>query len=1039
MIQKLLPQPNLHPTLLSFRFCSMNSGLVNIIRPHLQNYSPTHFTCETVLNNHFTDEDMKCIFKKQGFRPEFYWHNNFVKEVIRLVPEMSYDLNDALWAAGNKDVPLQHDLGYRLITISAAITSSDQPHPVSIPRVIADDAEFFTALEGFLTGPSWHDHYPVLLRGIKKETEHMTPARGALWHGKCLLLAYKQLIRCSQSGLTDYLIFFLAYVEEHNLESLPPYTLRKIFKRTRELGLIHSDNEALRKKFMKISVYMSDSLAVLDDLSQHVQRWRYDVKALQRQYRTSLERPDKVMNEESLLNWWGAYEILADAILFNPIIQPPIIYRDSSGEREIGTVEALLEVLKSILIELRGPLVYTESCTEFTENYRHLDHCKAFARTICANLFHVGDLGFSFSHAALDKFYSVDSPGTLQQCVKDELKKIELLAIPIFVFKRYAKAPSPAREHDITLSTVGNDSSLNLGHFAILVIILGLSLNFLSFCASLMDLSSNSIFYELSYTEIMKWFNSYDLNCEMSINYLFRLLVTSNGWLKHFYDSQEIGPKRAQEMVRKFLPRPDLHPVLLSFRLCSHNAELVESLRPNLHLYRPTTLGYLPDRQRYFTDEDMRCILRNQGFRPEFYYCTDSVKEVIRLIPEMAYDLNDALWATGNKDVALHYDLGCKLTTVSTVIASLGQSHPVTIRGVIVDDAEFFTALEEFLTGPSRHKFYPVLLEYVENCTKLMTPARRALWHGKLLYMDTVLALASKRHVKENHQFVLDYVKKHKVKDLPPVLLCNTFRMVRDLGLITINDNVLRQKFALISQNYLHCPLVLADLPQHVQRWRSVVKVLQQDIIASSTRPDSVDMRGILQWWSTYENLADATVFNPKFRSPITYRGAHRDLALKTVTSLLVVLKAALVTPNGPLISTKSGVKFHKENYPIIAYCKAIARTICVSLFHMENLGFSFTDDVLDQLYSPTSHSYGVVQQCVKEQLATVDFFSCIPRTILKGHTTAPVLVAEPRASRGSKVNYTVASTQRVSISLMFFAPFCVAVITVLLSILDIL
>jgi hypothetical protein len=261
--------------------------------------------------------------------------------------------------------------------------------------------------------------------------------------------------------------------------------------------------------------------------------------------------------------------------------------------------------------------------------------------------------------------------------------------------------------------------------------------------------------------------------------------------------------------------------------------------------------------------------------------------------------------------------------------------------------------------------------------------------------------------------------------------------MVRNLGLLTTNDKSLEKRFASISKTHTNCPLVLADLPQHVQRWRDTVKVLQKKVMPSLKRPTSADKLSILLWWGTYESLADVTVFNPEFRSPITYRGTHLNQSLESVASLLKVLRKALLTSNGPLIRTQSGVEFRKTSCFSTSY-KAVARTITVSLFYEDCLGFSFTDDALDELYSTDSHSDWNVQQYIKGQLDTVHFFNHIPRAILKGSTTASALTTGSVILNDSKVDCATAPTPRLGNRSVFVASLCFIGIAILLSILGI-
>jgi hypothetical protein len=376
-------------------------------------------------------------------------HLGIIKQVTRLAPEMSYDLNDALWVAGNEEVPLHYDLGYKLTAISTIICSFDQSRSGLPHTIIVDETRFASTLEKFLTASSWNKHYPTMLEYVKNDTKQMAPVRRVLWHGKLLFLAGLLVLRF-HSHAADYHQFLLDYVEEYNANVLPTCIILKLLSISRDLGLIRCDNEELKRKFLSISLKSFNFPIVLYDLSHHVQRWKYKLKTRQCQSRALMERPDGILDKQSILRWWGAYESIVDGILFNPAIRPPIIYRASFGLQNIGTVTVLLKVLKSILTRSKGPLVQTPSGVEFRKDSHSIKNCKVIARTIGASLFHVGNLGFSFSDAVLDEFYPTNSHGTpLQQCVKRKLEATKLFSIPSDVFKSYTVAPAQGQTHKV--------------------------------------------------------------------------------------------------------------------------------------------------------------------------------------------------------------------------------------------------------------------------------------------------------------------------------------------------------------------------------------------------------------------------------------------------------------------------------------------------------------------------------------------------------------------------------------------------------------
>ncbi|PJF18664.1 hypothetical protein PSACC_01520 [Paramicrosporidium saccamoebae] len=485
----------------------------------------------------------------------------------------------------------------------------------------------------------------------------------------------------------------------------------------------------------------------------------------------------------------------------------------------------------------------------------------------------------------------------------------------------------------------------------------------------------------LSCSSLLIIANSWDLASLETINSLHHLL-SSYPLFQSMYNMHKPSSARSKAMVEALGKFPEFHPSLLSFTLCAHNLYLVEHLRPHLAQYHPQKLDPLAFVSVLFTDEDLRAIFQNQGYRPELLHTMEIQRKFIELQPNLSFDLDDERWIRDLDADPREFGLGPNLALTGALYYWLCSEtldskkfHILRDRcGLVSRDVAYENGI------PSE---YNARLQALRGETAEMSPARRALWHGKLLYNYILMAASESTTCREDMLRALeDFITEYDVAAQSPIVLQSIFQLLKKFYMLIRVDADARPKFSALVHAYNNLPLVVANLGDFVHRWRRFLRMNRIRSTVANALTSEVDSLQLLEWWGGYEDICSVTLQSLKISPPILFKDRSQppDIIkhIDDMTTLLSIISDLLTSMPGLMIRTDDGLEFCPNDNVSVLLCKAIARTITVAMEREERLAFPFSRSTIADFYSPVNE-LSPIQACVATELQLVHLLSNIP------------------------------------------------------------
>lgn len=309
----------------------------------------------------------------------------------------------------------------------------------------------------------------------------------------------------------------------------------------------------------------------------------------------------------------------------------------------------------------------------------------------------------------------------------------------------------------------------------------------------------------------------------------FTKLDTQNGLLTllHFksfrqaYLTCTLEDWQAQSLVEAFQGLPKFHPLVLPFEFVSNSITMTRAIIPILSMWHPGSIAIEESYQLHFTDMEMKLILGKLVDNPE--YCGNVTTYWLskRLNPNLEWEL---VWGVEGGDDDDGKDVrASSMAIFSSLSEGLRRVHSIR-PSLPIESLPIAKILSGSALKSDRSKAYKELRAFDDY----FSPARRALWHGKLVYLilygfrygqslltsracSTFLPLPPPSDVTE---YFFNYFKVHQLSVAPPFIVWLILEEAKKLSICASSSLRPPSIGIILWRNNYHCLCNRCSSPQ---------------------------------------------------------------------------------------------------------------------------------------------------------------------------------------------------------------------------------
>jgi hypothetical protein len=461
----------------------------------------------------------------------------------------------------------------------------------------------------------------------------------------------------------------------------------------------------------------------------------------------------------------------------------------------------------------------------------------------------------------------------------------------------------------------------------------------------------------LSSHETANLFRSLDLEVEATRNALIGLLQMEEFHFQYDYGMMKIDVKLADALTRHFSGRPELHELLLPFRL--YRERPLQVALGLLTEYHPIIL--LGDRFDYlerYTDAQLSLALSHaiSGQSPLNWSSWIFLLKMLDMGYKVSWEVPPALAKeTLYNNIQTH---GAFLAFLDIVCPFVSGSLSVDLVDSMVN-AGLLPAEERMwkLIRPLSGNAYPSF-ETVQGIVALvfgMTASlpEKAFFHAKIVYC-AARGLFTRLNYDEVRELVAYFVEKHAVENMP--IFCIRRLMFALRGRLEVEGTFVKaipgqlEKLSKLDRIYPTGPCIIADLGGCIAKWRFNLRIKSSREEIPLPSCQSCTLNEAIRWWGNFRSLANVLLQDPKAIFPISELVASdgTSCACSTIEAFLIEFSRLLYIETRLFTGTFEVIIGDIDDSLLY---RAFVRTLTANILYRQTIGFDIGSGGLDQLY----------------------------------------------------------------------------------------
>jgi hypothetical protein len=482
-----------------------------------------------------------------------------------------------------------------------------------------------------------------------------------------------------------------------------------------------------------------------------------------------------------------------------------------------------------------------------------------------------------------------------------------------------------------------------------------LSLALSSTTALLIRVSVRDLVESFTSVQTSTIFQSLDLSCEHTREALPAILNVPGTPLQQDYESQIVSSSQAQQLVKYYLDRTELHPLILPSPLFLCNRALALEIGPRSNEYHPGVLRTLPtvglarqsDFRIVFSDysltsacDSMETLLRDSDLT-----IWGSVS-IVKIADQCHIQVPPAI----RGGVLGYSDAHLKLVDFFfwewTNLSGLKRIEDTLNRYRGVYDVDIYV---EFITQPEIWPdTYDLILNLLLRSPSIPDSASRALWHAKLLscamnyhlYYPTVLY-----HLADFNHIFGQFLSKHDISSVPRIFLDSIMNSlaVTNITMSSRRSNLVGKNLNFLREMY---PLELYNWYDTGTFWRNRRFRARRHCEKKFTWPSCqrCSINELLDWWASFNKLGEVLFFDPQsFSGPINIIERTDEISCLTWEYFLVRLSDLVLFRTASI--RRSGWNWHSAD---MVGAKLLARTIATNIIYKNLLVCTLPADLTE-------------------------------------------------------------------------------------------
>jgi hypothetical protein len=375
-------------------------------------------------------------------------------------------------------------------------------------------------------------------------------------------------------------------------------------------------------------------------------------------------------------------------------------------------------------------------------------------------------------------------------------------------------------------------------------------------------------------------------------------LLTLEGY--HFredYQKTQLDSKQSLELFKSYFPRRELHPIVLPFRLVSANRVLAEKVGKKIEEYNTGVITLDGPAPMYFATKHMRIVLAGLGAEPAL--CGDynvHVRFSLLKFPSSWEFTENVLERLNWRSEWLI------LKVIGQVYHTLIAEGLLRVEEPLVGTPKvlpIYQEMKDLVGGMDWQNKYLRILVLINEAMGDFSPARKALWHGKLLYV-TIACVRNYGPVLHHDEFDADFISKmvkefifaHEPDEVPPFIMRSILNFMRFCSKTYHfrDDQSFNTKVMRLYELYPGLKgLESSDLKDSISNWKYYLR--DRHPVCKLSIPDDLhESDDFIKWWGDYKNIEEVVLVSPKLAVPVMMSFRERNVRCTTTGCFLLIL-----------------------------------------------------------------------------------------------------------------------------------------------------